>query len=144
EGAPCGGLGPAVQPLQCQAGKAVAGRGGQGQDGQVPDEFAYDDLPARYGVAEQQGQCAAVDFADDGVVGQQHGDERHQEDRQAGQADDGDGKRVDLDVAGGRAAQQAQGQRQRGQQQHAGGDQHGEGAPCGGVGPAVQPLQCQA
>ena len=44
------------------------------------------------GIGQQQRHRAAVDLADDGVIRQQQRDQRHQEDRQAGQADDGDGR----------------------------------------------------
>ncbi|MCY1375610.1 hypothetical protein D9M69_630370 [compost metagenome] len=103
--------------MQRQSGRTVAGARGQRQDGQVPDELAHQHLPARHGVAEQQRHRAAVDLADHGVIREQHGNERNQEDRQAGQADHGDGQRFGLDRAGRRTAQQAQGKRQRAQQQ---------------------------
>ena len=122
KGPPRAGIHAAIDPLQRQSRRPVARAGGNGQDGQVADELAHDDLPSRHRIAEQQGHGAAVDLADDCVIGQQHGDERHQEDGKAGQADHRDGQGIDLDCAGGSAAQEAQRQRQRGQEDRGGKD----------------------
>ena len=59
----------------------------------MADELAEQHLPAGDRVAQQQQHGAAFDLADDGVVRDQQGDQRQQEDRQAGQADDHDVER---------------------------------------------------
>ena len=86
----------------------------------MPDEFPEHHLPAADRIAEQQQQRAALGFADDGVVGDQESDQRHEEDREAGQADDHHVERVRADIARGRAAEERQRERQ-------GGEQHGRG-----------------
>ena len=76
-------------------------------------ELAEHHLPARHGIGEQQRHRAAIHLADDRVVGQQQRDQRHEKDRQAGEADDGDSERADLDRAGGRGAEKGERERQR-------------------------------
>ena len=55
----------------------------------MAEELAEHHLPAGDRVGQQQHQGAPLDLADDGVERQQQGDQRHQEDGQAGQADHG-------------------------------------------------------
>ena len=74
----------------------------------MSDEFSGKDLVAGNGVAQQQRHSAAFDFADEGIVGEEHGDERDQEDGQAGEADNGNGQRIDFNRACGRATQETQ------------------------------------
>ena len=51
----------------------------------MPEKLARNHLPPRDRVSEQESHRATLDFADDGVVGEQEGNERQQEDRQTRQ-----------------------------------------------------------
>ena len=108
KGFPCGDVEAAVGELERDAGDSVACGGGECEDDEVSDEFSGKDLVAGNGVAQQQRHSAAFDFADEGIVGEEHGDERNQEDGQAGEADDGYGQRIDFNRACRRAAEEAQ------------------------------------
>ena len=101
---------------------AIADDGGEGEDQDMAAEFAEDDLIAADRIAEQQDHGAALHLADDGVMRNQQRDQRQQEDREAGQADDDHVERAGADIAGRRAAEEGQRQRKRGQQQR--GRQH--------------------
>ena len=83
----------------------------------MAQELAEQHLVAGDRIGQQQQQRAALGLADDRVVGQQQGDQRHQEHGQAGEAHHGHRQLADLDRTGGRAAEQGQGERQHGQQQ---------------------------
>src|SRR5690606_32591734 len=61
----------------------------QRQDQAVTDELAEQYLPAADGVGHQQHQGAAFVLTDDGIVDQQPGDQRRQDDGKAGQTGDG-------------------------------------------------------
>ena len=55
----------------------------------MAQELAEQHLVAGDRIGQQQQQRAALGLADDRVVGQQQGDQRHQEDGQAGEAHHG-------------------------------------------------------
>ena len=78
----------------------------------MPQELPEDDLPAGNRICQQQHHGAAFEFADQRIEGQQQCYQRQQEDRQAGQADDGHLDRPDAHIACWRAAEEGQGQRQ--------------------------------
>ena len=92
---------------------AVAEDGGEGEDGEMADELAEHDLPARDRIAEQQQHGAALDLADDGVVRDQERDQRQEEDGEAREADDHHVERAHADAAGRRAAEEGERQRER-------------------------------
>ena len=98
---------------QRQGGGAVAEDGGERQDRDLAEEFPEHHLPARQRVGQQQQQRAPLHLADDGVMRQQQGDERQQEDRKAGEADHHHLERPGADPPGGRGAEEGEGQGQR-------------------------------
>ena len=60
-------------------------------------EFAEDDLAASHGIAQEQNHGAPLHLADHRIVRNQKRDQRQQEDREAGQADDDDVERAGAD-----------------------------------------------
>lgn len=96
---------------------AEADQGGQGEDQAVTEELAEQQLAAPQRVGQEQQQGAAFLLADDGVVGQQQGDQRHQEGGQAGQAGDRRRHRGEADLAGRGGAEPGDAHREQGEQQ---------------------------
>lgn len=88
----------------------------------MAEELAEHDLAAPDGVAEQQQHGAAFHLANDGIVRNQKRDQWHQKDRQAGKADDHHVEAARPDIAGGRASEKRQRQRECGEDQCRGKD----------------------
>ena len=88
-----------MQQGDSQSGNAVTDGDSDGEDGALAEEFANDDMPARQRVGEDECHGAALDFADDGVVGKEQGDERDEVDVQCGEADHGNGERTGFGFA---------------------------------------------
>ena len=92
--------------------RAIADDGGEGEDQDMAAEFAEHHLVAADRIAEQQDHGAALHLADDRVMRDQQRDQRQQEDGEAGQADHHHVERAGADIAGRRAAEERQRQRQ--------------------------------
>ena len=105
---PCGKVKAAVGKLEGNACQSVACRGGKSKDDEMADKFTGKDLVARNRIAQQQRHRAAFDFANQRIIREQHRNQRNQENRQTGEADNGNGQRIDFDCAGRRAAQETQ------------------------------------
>ncbi|MCY1242740.1 hypothetical protein D9M72_557250 [compost metagenome] len=83
----------------------------------MTEELADQQLAAAQRVGQQEHQRAALLLADDGVIGQQQGDQWHQESRQAGQAGERGRQRGEAHLAACRRAEPGDADGKQGEQQ---------------------------